>query len=239
MATEITTFFDKNPAAVFYAVFALSLLLLKIPYLNNFFKTLNTLFHENGHALAAILLSGEVIEIKLNSNTSGSALTKSQSRFRAALVTFSGYPLAIFAATGLIWLWASGNIRTGFFMLVSLAIINLIFLVRNTFGIFWLITFSVLCYLAAMHFSARLSGLFFLFIGLIGFAEAIISTAGITFLAFSNSKKAGDMTILAKLTGLPSQLWAIITLAIVLLTAYYCFINFFPPPMQLFALQGV
>lgn len=239
MATEIIAFFDKNPAAVFYAVFTLSLLLLKIPYLNNFFKTLNTLFHENGHALAAILLSGEVIEIKLNSNTSGSALTKSQSRLRAALVTFSGYPLATAAATGLIWLWASGNIRTGFFILVSLAIINLIFLVRNTFGIFWLITFSVLCYMAAMHFPARLSGLFFLFIGLIGFVEAAISTAGITLLAFSNSKKAGDLSILAKITGIPAQLWAIITLGVVLLIVWYCFVNFFPSPMQLFTQHGV
>lgn len=233
------SFFDKNPVAFFYAIFALSLLLLKIPYIRNYFKTLNTMFHENGHALAAILLSGEVIEINLNSNTSGSALTKTKSRFRAVVVTFSGYPLAIIAATGLLWLWASGNAKTGFFILVSLAIINLIFFVRNTFGIFWLITFSILSYLAAMHIPAIFSGAFFLFIGLIGFAEAIFSTAEIALLAFTNSKKAGDMSILAKLTGLNAQFWAAINLAIVMIIAYYCVINFFPSLLQLFAVQGV
>jgi hypothetical protein len=53
----------------------LSFFIMKIKTVGNPFKSINTLYHECGHAIAALITNGEIYHIKLNSNTSGEALT--------------------------------------------------------------------------------------------------------------------------------------------------------------------
>ena len=233
--TAVTTYIEGlNPALVFYAVLILAFVLLRIPVLNNYFRTLNTLLHESGHALMAILLSGEALEIKLNSNTSGSALTKTNSKGKAFLISFTGYPFAAISSCGLIALAVNQHYRTGFFILVSIATINLIAFVRNTYGIFWLITFSLLMLLANWYAHTIAASVFFLFISLIAFIEGITSTAQIVFLGLSKPSKAGDLYNMAKMSKVPVFFWALLMIAAVGAILWFTINKYFPPVDQLF-----
>jgi len=233
--TAITTYIEGlDPALVFYAVLVLAFVLLRIPVLNNYFRTLNTLLHESGHALTAILLSGEALEIKLNSNTSGSALTKTNSKGKAFLISFSGYPFAALSSSGLIALAVNQQYRTGFFILISIAIINLIVFVRNTYGIFWLITFTILMLLANWYAHSITASVFFLFISLIAFIEGITSTAQIVLLGLTKPSKAGDLYNMARMSKIPVFFWAFVMTATLAVILWFTISIFFPPVDQLF-----
>lgn len=223
-----------NEAQVFYATLLLAVILIRIPLIGVYFRTVNTLFHENGHALAAILLSGEVNRIELKNDTSGTALTKTPSGSRAMLVAFSGYPFAILCAALFFWLSGRGYEKTGLLILISLALINLTLFVRNTYGIVWLLTFSGIILLVNWLSEPVLTKIFFLCISQIVFAEAIFSTLVVFYLGLAKPRKAGDITILARLSHIPAAIWAILITGIVAGIAWFTFLRFFPAPAQLF-----
>jgi hypothetical protein len=219
---------------VFYTILVLAFILLRIPGLNNYLRTVNTLLHESGHALVAILLSGEAIEIKLNSNTSGSALTRTNSKIKAFLVSFAGYPLAAMGALGLMALSYNQNYRTGFFILISISIINLVVFVRNTYGIFWLATFSILLFVSNWYLTAPIAMILFWFISLIAFIEGITSTFGVVVSGMTHPKKAGDITSMVKFSGVPAFFWSIFMAIIVGSISWITVISYFPSISQLF-----
>lgn len=223
-----------NEAQVFYATLLLAVILIRIPLIGVYFRTVNTLFHENGHALAAILLNGEVTRIELKNDTSGTALTKTPSSIRAMLVAFSGYPFATLCAALFFWLSVNGYEKAGLLILISLALINLILFVRNTYGIIWLLTFSGIILLVNWLNLPLLTKLFFLVISQIVFAEAIISTLVVFYLGLTRPRKAGDVTILARLSHIPAAFWAILITGIGAGIAWFVMLRFFPPPAQLF-----
>jgi hypothetical protein len=233
--TGIITYLEgTDPAILFYAVLLLAFVLLRIPVLNNYFRTLNTLLHESGHALMAILLSGEALEIKLNSNTSGSALTRTNSKGKAFLISFSGYPAASLGSFGLLALAVNQHYSAGFLILVSIAIINLIVFIRNSYGIFWLITFILLMLLANWYAHSIVASIFYLFISLIAFIEGITSAAGIVILGFTKPSKAGDLSNMAKMSKIPAFFWALIMAVVVGVISWFTISKYFPPISQLF-----
>lgn len=223
-----------NEAQVFYATLLLAVILIRVPLIGVYFRTVNTLFHENGHALSAMLLSGEVNRIELKIDTSGTALTKTPSAIRAMLVAFSGYPFATLCAALFLWLSGSGYEKTGLLILISLALINLILFVRNSYGIIWLLTFSGIILLVNWLNLPFLTKIFFLCISQIVFAEAIISTLVVLYLGLTRPKKAGDVTILARLSHIPAAIWAILIAGTGAGIVWYVILQFFPSPAQLF-----
>lgn len=232
---SVITFLDGlNPALLFYGLLTLVFIILRIPALNSFFRTINTFLHENGHALMAILLQGEALEIKLNSNTSGSALTKTNSGFKAFLVSFAGYPLAALGALGMLSLAVSRNFQIGFFMLFSLSVINLVFFIRNTYGIFWLLAMNLLMFLISWHLQETIAYLFFLFISQVAFIEGISSTLVIIIQGMKNHSRAGDLTNLEKQTKIPVFFWALIMAVTVGAITWFTLKHYFPPANQLF-----
>ena len=64
-----------------YAFFAAGILITRLPFVGKFFRITNTLIHESGHAIMALLTSGNVVSIDLMSDTSGTATTKSKYLF--------------------------------------------------------------------------------------------------------------------------------------------------------------
>lgn len=219
---------------LFYASLLIAFLLLRVPRLNSYLRTTNTLLHESGHALVAILMSGEAIEIKLNSNTSGSALTRTTSKAKAFWVSFAGYPIAALVAMLLMALAYHNDYRTGFLILISLAIINLIVFVRNTYGIFWLITFSLVLFSIYAFLAPPRALILFRFIVLITFIEGVTSTLTIVVLGLTKHKKAGDITTMEKLSGIPASVLALIMTLVVGSITYFTISRFFPPIPQLF-----
>lgn len=223
-----------DPGMVFYTILVLTLMLLRIPGLNNYLRTVNTLLHESGHAMVAILLSGEAIEIKLNSNTSGSAFTKTGSKLKAFLVSFAGYPLAAMGSLGLMALCYHQDYRVGFLILISISIINLIVFVRNTYGIFWLVSFSILLFITNWYLPAAVALILFHFIGLIAFIEGITSTFTVVVSGISHTKKAGDITSMEKFSGIPAFFWSILMAITVGYISWITISRFFPSLPQLF-----
>lgn len=223
-----------DPGLVFYTLIILAFILLRIPGLNNYLRTINTLIHENGHALVAILLSGEVSEIKLNSNTSGLALTKTNSKMKAFLVSFSGYPIASMGALGLLALSYNQDYHTGFFILISISIINLIVFVRNTYGIFWLGTFSIFLFITNWYLPAPIALILFRFISIIAFIEGITSTFSVVINGILHPKKAGDITTMVKFSGIPAFFCSILMAIAVGSISWFTLYRYFPPLPQLF-----
>ena len=232
---RISTIIDgMDQGVIFYVSLLVAFLLLRIPVLNSYLRTTNTLLHESGHALAAILMSGEAIEIKLNSNTSGSALTRTPSKAKAFWVSFSGYPIAALGSLLLMALSYHENYRTGFLILVSISLINLIVFVRNTYGIFWLITFCMVLFSINAFLAPPIALLLFRFICLITFIEGVTSTFVIVLLGLTKRKKAGDITLMEKLSGIPASLLALVLALVVGSISYITISRYFPPISQLF-----
>lgn len=225
---EIIDLLTGNKALTFYIVFALSFIINRLPYAGVFFRTVNTMLHESGHAIAAILTSGEVIKIEYRKDTSGLAQTKTNGRFSAFLTSFAGYPFAALASSILLILTINGQFKIVAFILLSLVILNLILFVRNSFGIIWLIIFSILLIIIMIYANQLTQRIFLLFVCMIAFTETIASTAVITFLGFTNGKKSGDMSNLKKITGVSTAFWSIMNLVIVVSILYYTVVNYFP-----------
>lgn len=223
-----------DQGVIFYASLLLAFVLLRIPRLNSYLRTINTLLHESGHALVAILMSGEAMEIKLNSNTSGSALTRTKSKAKAFWVSFAGYPIAALGSMLLMALAHHKDYRTGFVILFSIAIINLIAFVRNSYGIFWLITFSLILFLINAFLAPPIALVLFRFIVLITFIEGVTSTFTIVLLGLTKRKKAGDITTMEKLSGIPASVLALIMAFVIGSITYITISRFFPPLSQLF-----
>lgn len=223
---------SRNPHLLFYAILAGAMLIIRIPLIGRYFRTVNTLLHESGHAIAAILTSGEVISIELSSDTSGAALTKSGSKIKAMLVSLSGYPFAALMSGIFIALASHNQYKIIFFILISIALINLAFFVRNTYGIVWLITFSGLVIFTFWTGIKEVSNTAALSVSLISLSESVFSTLTILYLGFNEPRKAGDATNLAKTTKVPAAIWGILITGMVGIIVYFTVSNYFPDPFQ-------
>lgn len=224
--------FNQNPHLVFYFILAGAMLVIRIPLIGKYFRTVNTLLHESGHAIAAILTSGDVVEIELSSDTSGSASTKSGSKGRAILVSFAGYPFAAMFSGFLLAMAVNHQYKTFFVVLFSVALLNLVLFVRNTYGIAWIITFSGLIFFVFWLGNEVVSYIFTLAIGLISLSETVFSTLTIIYLGFAHPRKAGDLTNLAKISKVPAAIWAMIISIVVALVVYYIILHYFPYPLK-------
>lgn len=127
-------------ATLFSRLHELSTFLFRIVH------TFNTLIHELGHIVIAILVGFKPKCIKLNINTSGSAhyLGKSKAHLRSALVSFAGYSTAsIFAVilAVLIKLYEPDKVFMGLTIVVGL---SLILLLRNLYGVIWSVMYLAL-----------------------------------------------------------------------------------------------
>jgi hypothetical protein len=92
---------NSNHQILFYVLLITAILLTRIPVLGKYFRSVNTLVHEAGHAFATLLLSGEVIAVNLFADTSGTTVTKAKGKFSQALIAIAGYPVS--ALTGCIF----------------------------------------------------------------------------------------------------------------------------------------
>jgi hypothetical protein len=228
----IKELFSRNPHLLFYTILAGSVLVIRIPVIGRYFRTVNTLLHESGHAIAAILTSGEVMSIELSSDTSGSANTKSRSKLKAMFVSFAGYPVAALSSGILLAFATSQQPKTVFFLLLSVALLNLALFVRNFYGIVWLFSFSGLILFVFWLGDVTLSYIFTLAVSLISFSETVFSTLIILYLSFSQPKKAGDTTNLARASGIPAAFWGLLITALVSWIVWLTVARYFPFPLK-------
>lgn len=178
-----------------------------IPF-SSFFRYLDTMIHEFGHAVVTLVLSGKVMYIELYADHSGvtkSMITKPWSRIPVAL---SGYMSASLFAWLLFGLHAKGIARRGLLLITVLAALSLILFVRNGYGMLWLAGFAALNVSILLLANKTILKWYYLLIAFLTLEESVAGPVYLLLLAVNRPGQAGDAALLGQVTALPAVFWA-------------------------------
>lgn len=194
----------------FYTLVGVTVLVLRIPFIGKILRVANTMVHESGHAFMALFTSGSVVSIDLFHDTSGTAVTKSSTWISKFLVALSGYFASSVIAYLLFALLKEGRHVMVAYLLMGLALLNIIFWVRNAYGLLWLLGFvGINAWLIYAHNAIGLQASAIVFSTAI-LAESLISALIILYLSFMASEKSGDAKNLKDFTGIPAAFWGLL-----------------------------
>ena len=186
-----------------------SIVLTRIPFIGQVLQVINTMIHESGHALMALLTQGQVYSISLFANTEGATMTGTTSWIGRVLVSASGYVFSSAAAFLFLLLLKKGKHHWILWVLIAFAAVNLLLWVRNLYGILWLIGFLAFLIVLLRSGSGPFLEYSILLIAGILLVESVSSAFQIMWLSFASSSAAGDATNLARATYIPACLWGI------------------------------
>ena len=175
-----------------------------------------------------LITNGEVYKVSLNPDTSGEAVTGHSSFLSKFLVALSGYPMAALASAGIYWCISGENYRLFFIIFIVIAVVNLMLWVRNGFGIIWLLIF-IAANVALLYFKNKMAYEIcaYMFASIV-FLENIFSSLTLLVIAWKKPQSAGDASNLAKLTKIPSLVWALIFVGFNIFMGYWVVRWFFP-----------
>lgn len=198
----------------------MALVLVNLPVIGNFMRAANTLVHESGHALTALLFQGHVYSVSLFANTEGltySSYTTWIGGFATGLAgyVFSSIFLLIMAST-----WNRCSYRIVPAVLLGLAVVNIAFWVRNPYGTVWLTVFGLL--LLYMLLSKKKDLVFVLtaIILLVILVASVRAGFDVFLLSVLTPEQAGDATMLRQSTYVPAAFWGTFFFAQSLWAAY-------------------
>lgn len=164
-----------------------------IPF-SSLFRNLDTMFHEFGHALMTLLLSGHVLRIELYSDHSGVTYSAIAAGGRAILVSLAGYPLASLFALLLFYLYSRDKRQWGLILASLVALVMLVLYVRGSFGMIWLSGFILLN--AAMLFLwPKVSKYYYLFLAFLTLEESVMGTLFLMSASVVTPSRAGMQRI--------------------------------------------
>jgi hypothetical protein len=179
-----------------------------VPF-SSFFRNLDTMIHEFGHAIVTLALSGKVMYIELYSDHSGvtySSITKSWS---VIPVSLAGYMIASLFSWYLFSAYAKGRQRWGLQVITILAVLSLVLFVRNGFGLTWLAGFIGLNLLMMIIGKILwIRNFYYLLLAFLCLEESVSGAFSLMIYAFLDPQKAGDATNLSQATGVPALFWA-------------------------------
>lgn len=193
---------------------ALSAVLTRLIPFSSFFRNLNTMFHEFGHALVTLLLSGRVVRIELNPDHSG--VTYSQLvPWSVVPVSLAGYVLASLFALLFFYLYRIYREKYGIFTAIAIALVLLLFYVHQGFGVWWLLGFIALSAIV-LFVGGVVQHAYYLLLAFLALEESVMSTVTILVYALTDPTSAGDAAGLQEHTGVPALIWAIVFLLVAL-----------------------
>lgn len=191
--------------------FVLFLILLQIPYLNTFLKTFNTLFHESGHALVAIVTGNKVESVSLFSNTEGLAITEVNSWLSGVLISLSGYVIASICAYLFAILWKKDKHTLIIYIMLGVVLVNMLFWVRNMYGIFYLlVVFLALYFLLKKTTWSGIVPYVTLILVLLLVSQSVNSSFHLLVIHFNESEVMTDALNLKKQTFIPAFVWSML-----------------------------
>jgi len=191
------------------SVLAIAIALNYLPKVGRIFKGFNTMVHESGHALMSLLFSGEVVSVDILHTGEGVATTKSKSWFAKFFVSIAGYPFSSIIAFVLAYLIYTSHYNYVLYITICFSVINLIFWVRNPYGIVWLIITNAFLF-SIFYFHLNVAQYYTaLFISAFIFTDAWISSWHILYLSIKEPKKAGDAKNLQSFALLPAFFWGL------------------------------
>ncbi|NEW09520.1 M50 family metallopeptidase [Paenibacillus sp. SYP-B3998] len=188
-----------------------SALLTHMPLIpSSFFRNLDTMVHEFGHAAMTLALSGKVMYIELYADHSGVTYSSITKAWALIPVSLAGYFTASLFAWFLFSAYARGKQRFGLQVMIALAVLSLVLFVRNMFGVTWLVGFVVLTILVLTLTPKWLRDFYYLLVAFICLEESVFGPFSLIVYAVQSSRRAGDATNLALHTGVPAVLWALV-----------------------------
>ncbi|MDT3427155.1 hypothetical protein J2Z22_002691 [Paenibacillus forsythiae] len=196
-----------------------------IPF-SSLFRNLDTMVHEFGHALATLLLSGQVLRIELYADHSGVTYSAVQAGFRSVLVSLAGYPSASLFALLLFDLYARGRKELGLILATGIALLMLVLYVRGGFGMLWLAGFAGLNIVMLLA-STGIRKFYYLLLAFLTLEESVVGALYLVAASAYSPSRAGDAANLAHLTGIPAILWAVLFFLFSLLCAKWALVSFF------------
>lgn len=190
-------------------VLAIAIALNYLPKVGRVFKGFNTMIHESGHAFMSLLFSGEVVSVDILHTGEGVATTKSKSWFSKFFISIAGYPFSSVFSFLLALLVFTNHYDYILYITICFSVINLIFWVRNPYGLVWLIVTNVILFSLFYFHLTQTQYYAALFISAFVFTDAWISSWHILYLSIKEPKKSGDAKNLQSFTLLPAFFWAL------------------------------
>lgn len=218
----------QDKQIIFYLLLIASLILARLPYIGIYFRVINTLVHESGHAFVAFFISGKLSRVELFADTSGTATTISKSRLANFIISFAGCPISSVVAYLFFRLIKFEHYDFVLYAIAFLVIVNLLFFVRNKYGIFWLITFGAILFGIFYYKNIFIKYWSAVFFSCVVLTDSVVSSLILLKLSFRDGKKAGDASSLKSYSHIPSFIWAIIFVAISFYFFYLTTILYFP-----------
>jgi hypothetical protein len=197
-----------------------------VPIFGRYLSILNTLIHENGHAIAALLLNGRVYSIKLFSNTAGEALTGQRGWISSVIISYAGYTFSSIVAYVCFILLHKGFMSFILYAFLSIALLNLILWIRNMYGAIWLVSFIALCGWTLHSGSSSLQTNLAYFLSSLLLTQSVSSSLQIFMLSVVRRRSAGDATSLANYTKVPAIIWGFLFFAQAIYIAYLAIIQY-------------
>lgn len=202
---------------------AVAYVILQLPIIGTFLRAANTMIHESGHAVVVLLTRGQVEHISLFMNTEGVTHAASASWLGGFLTGLAGYTFSALVILILAHFWRGRQYRLIHLILLIFAAADLIFWVRNFYGIIWLLVFmAVLILLMQLKKTTVVSSLTLILL-IILLADSLRSGYDIFILGLFHPKSAGDATYMTQLTHVPALFWGTLFFAITLWFAWLAF----------------
>ncbi|MBM7655047.1 M50 family metallopeptidase [Neobacillus cucumis] len=193
----------------FFIFLVIAYLLIRVPIVGNYVRIINTLIHETGHAFIA-LLGGKVETISLFMNSEGATISDQSTWIGSFFTSLAGYTFASFMAFLSFWLLREKRGIVLIDILLAFIFLNLIFWVRNPYGIFWLCSFAFAFLMLLIKGNQTVRDHLLLLIAAILLVDSVQSAYEILFISLIQPQSAGDAANLARLTGfLPAPFWGL------------------------------
>lgn len=189
-----------------------------IPF-TSFFRNVDTMVHELGHAVVTMLLSGRVLHIELYSNHGGVTYSYIEQGWRMIPLGLAGYITASLFAAFLFTLYAKGKLSVGYIVMSALAAVSLLFFVRNITGVIWLIGFIAVNTLAMYIPYASLRKFYYLLVSFICLEESVRGPLYLLYVSLTRPGAAGDAAGLSRATGVPAVIWCLLFVIVSLFCA--------------------
>ncbi|MFI2856277.1 M50 family metallopeptidase [Paenibacillus sp. JSM ZJ436] len=185
-----------------------------IPF-SSWFRIMDTMVHELGHALATLALSGRVLSIELNPDHSGVTYSLVAPGWKSLVVSMAGYiPASLFSVL-MFYVYARQKQGQGLLAITVTALLMIILFVRNGYGIWWLSIFIVIT-LVFYLIGGKIRNAYYLLLAFLCLEESVMGPVTLLIYGVITPARAGDAANLAHQTPLPAVVWALIFLAFAL-----------------------
>lgn len=185
-----------------------------IPF-SSWFRIMDTMIHELGHAVTTLLLSGRVLSIALNPDHSGATLSVVAPGWRTIVVSLSGYISASLFAVLMFHGYAKRKQGEGLLIISGIALLMILLFVRNGYGLIWLIIFIVIT-LVFYFLGTHIRNAYYLLLAFLSLEESVMGPFSLLLYAIRQPSGAGDAANLAYSTMIPAVLWSLLFLVFAL-----------------------